>query len=391
LSFARNLPHFGWRPQILTATEGAYEQVSPDSLSLIPPGTVVHRACALDVKRHLAVGGRYPDFLAVPDRWLSWAVPGIALGVKQVRRLRPAVICSTYPIASAHLIGYGVSKLTGVPWVADLRDPMLQTGFPHGWLRRKSFAWIEKLIVAQARRIVVTTPGAADFYRQRYPDLPRERIAVIENGYEDEMFPADFTVDDRPRNPERTLVLLHSGIMYGHDRDPTQFFQALRELLNEMRDPPLRVKVVLRAPGNELPFATIAAQHGLADVVEVAPSIPYREALEEMMAADALLIFQSDGCNHQIPAKAYEYLNAGRPILGITDPAGDTGRLLLAQGVRSVAALEDKAAIKAMLSEYLPAVRDNCMAMPSRAQVATLSRRARSQEFAKLLDEIAPP
>jgi glycosyltransferase involved in cell wall biosynthesis len=389
LSFARNLPRFGWRPHILTTTERAYEQVSAESLSLIPPGTSVYRACALDVKRHLAIGGRYPDFLAVPDRWLSWALSGIVEGVKLARAVRPAAICSTYPIATAHIIGYGVSKLTGLPWVADLRDPMLQPGFPHGWLRRKSFGWIERLIVAHASRMVVTTPGAAEFYRQRYPKLPAERVVVIENGYDEEMFPEERAPDTVERGPGRVLTLLHSGIMYAHDRDPSQFFMALREVLAEASELPLRVRVILRAPGTEMQFAEMARQHGVGDIVEVAPAIPYREALKEMMAADALLIFQSRGCNHQIPAKAYEYLNAGRPIIGITDPAGDTGRLLLAQGVRAVAALEDKDAIKAMLRECLPSVRDNTISLPSNEQVAKLSRRARTREFAQLLDEIA--
>ncbi|MBK6660374.1 MAG: glycosyltransferase [Proteobacteria bacterium] len=263
LSFARNLPRFGWRPHILTTTERAYEQVSPESVNLIPQGTSVHRACALDVRRHLAIGGRYPDFLAVPDRWLSWAVSGIVEGVKLARAVRPAAICSTYPIATAHIIGYGVSKLTGLPWVADLRDPMLQPGFPHGWLRRKSFGWIERLIVAQASRIVVTTPGAADFYRQRYPNLPTNRIVVIENGFDEEMFPEERAPDPVERGPERVLSLLHSGIMYGHDRDPSLFFMALREVLAEASALPLRVRVILRAPGTEMPFAEMARQHGV--------------------------------------------------------------------------------------------------------------------------------
>jgi len=38
------------------------------------------------------------------------------------------------------------------------------------------------------------------------------------------------------------------------------------------------------------------------------------------MAADALLVMQASNCNAQIPAKIYEYLRAGKPILALTDP-----------------------------------------------------------------------
>ena len=64
----------------------------------------------------------------------------------------------------------------------------------------------------------------------------------------------------------------------------------------------------------------------------LAPPIGYGEALAEMISSDALLILQASNCNDQIPAKLYECLRARRPILGLTDPAGDTAAALRAAG-----------------------------------------------------------
>jgi hypothetical protein len=387
LSFARHLPQFGWRPHILSTDPRAYEQIRPANNDLIPEGTPVHRALALDARRHLSIGGRYPEFLAVPDRWQSWIVPGILKGTRLMRAARLEVVCSTYPIASAHVIGYGVSKLTGRPWVADLRDPMLQTGFPPGKLRRRTFAWIERLIFSHARKIVVTTPGCADFYRERYGAEAATRIAVIGNGYDEESFPG--LPPAAPRAPDRPLVLLHSGVLYGQDRNPSNFFAALAEVMREPEYAGSEVRVLLRAPGSELPLDQLIADFKLQGVVEVQPAIPYLEALSEMLAADALIIFQSCECNRQIPAKAYEYLYARRPILGLTDPAGDTGRLLASAGVEAIAALEDREAIKRMLRENLHRIRRNEKRLPGEARVAQYARRARAGEFAQLLNAVA--
>lgn len=384
LAFARHLPRHGWRTHVLTTTLNAYERVSAESLSLIPPDTQVYRAWALDSRRHLSICGRYIDSLAVPDRWQSWVIPAIVRGVWLARRLGAAAVCSTYPIASAHIVGYGISRLTGLPWIADLRDPMLQNDFPHGALRRRAFGWIERRIVAHARRILVTTPGAAEFYFERYPAMPRDRIVVIENGYDEQIFP---TLPEPPAAAaDRPLTLLHSGLIYGQERDPRNLFGALRDLLPRLA--PLRVRVVLRAPGEELPWAQVIAEYGLQDVVEVRPPIPYQQALAEMMAADALLILQACNCNRQIPAKAYEYCFAGRPIIGLTDPAGDTGRLLARLGVPAVAALEDQAAITQMLANVLPQLRDGTYPPLDAAQVAALSRSARTAELAAVLDAV---
>ncbi|MGE3849566.1 MAG: glycosyltransferase [Gammaproteobacteria bacterium] len=382
LSFVRHLPHHGWRPHVLTVREQAYESVSASSLELIPAGTPVARSWAVDSRRHLAVRGRYLDLMAVPDRWLSWVPFGVLQGVALARRVRPSAVVSTYPIASAHLIGYGISRLTGLPWVADLRDPMLQNTFPSGRLRRRAFGFIERLIVRHARAMVVTTPGAARFYRERYPEFDPSRIIVVQNGY-DEFNYVERSAPTTPRDD--VLVLLHSGVVYGQDRDPTQFFIALRRVLDDPAMP--RVRVVLRAPGGELPLADMAARHGLADMVEVAPPIPYRDALAEMMRADGLLILQAEGCNHQIPAKAYEYLYARRPIIGLTDPVGDTGQLLANCGVAAIAALEDATSIEAMLRRCLPRLRDPDYPMPADEAVAGLSRRAGTAAFARVLDQ----
>ena len=107
-----------------------------------------------------------------------------------------------------------------------------------------------------------------------------------------------------------------------------------------------------------------------------------------MRAASALLLFQADNCNEQIPAKAYEYLYAGRPILGLTDPTGDTGRLLGRFGVPGIAALEDEDGIMRMLETALPSIRQNSYRTPSREAVMSVSRRAGTQQLAELLNQV---
>src|SRR4051812_32426823 len=105
LRFARYLPEFGWQPAVLTATPGAYPEVAPASIAEIPAGVPVHRALALDTARHLALAGRYPGFLARPDRWKSWWLSAVPAGLALVRRFAPDALWSTYPIATAHAIG----------------------------------------------------------------------------------------------------------------------------------------------------------------------------------------------------------------------------------------------------------------------------------------------
>jgi hypothetical protein len=104
-----------------------------------------------------------------------------------------------------------------------------------------------------------------------------------------------------------------------------------------------------------------------------------------MIAADGLVILQAANCNEQIPAKLYEYLRARRPILGLTDPAGDTGVALAGAGVSHIAPLEHQDAATKALASFISDVRRNVAPLPDAAQVRRASRRERTAELAATL------
>jgi len=248
LRFAKYLPEFGWEPMVLSAHPRAYEKTSEDQLSEIPKNTTVVRATAFDTARHFAIAKRYPSFLARPDRWISWLPGAIVSGMKMIHHYKPDVIWSTYPIATAHLIGHALHKRSGIPWVADFRDPMAQEGYPSDPRTWQSYNRIEKLTTSKSSLCTFTTPGTLRLYSERYPQSS-SRFRMIENGYDEETF-AGLAQGGSPLNPGK-ITLLHSGIVYPSERDPTQFMQAIRTLLDEGRISAHRLCIRCRASMHE--------------------------------------------------------------------------------------------------------------------------------------------
>lgn len=384
LRFSSHLPDFGWEPIVLTAHQRAYDQCSSDLLDQIRAGTIVIRAPAWDTKRHLAIAGRYPAFMARPDRWRWWWLGAVPAGMRAIRRYRPSAIWSTYPIATAHSIGIALARLSGLPWIADFRDPMAQEGYPSDPATWRSFARIERTAVARANLSAFTTPGAVRLYRQRYPEYGA-RCRLLENGYDEETF-VDLEDTDEPLNSGR-LTLLHSGIIYPSERDPTRLFEALRELRDSAPRVYSRLIVRFRAAVHETLLKDLARRYDVEAAIEILPQIAYREAVREMCRADGLLILQAGNCNDQIPAKFYEYLRAGRPLLLLTDPAGDTAEAARAAGVTAIADLERSAAIGELLQAF--AANPTAGTLPTRSAVSGASRRQRTAELATWLDEAA--
>jgi glycosyltransferase involved in cell wall biosynthesis len=382
LKFAQYLPALGWQPLVLSAHPRAYQDAG--GAPYAGPAAVT-RAFALDSARHLAVRGRYTRWLALPDRWVGWCLGAIPAGLRLVRRERPRVLWSTYPIASAHLIGLVLQRLTGLPWIADLRDPMIDDAYPTDPWMRRSAAWIERRTVQRATRVVCTTPGAVRSYRLRYPELPPARFCLIENGYDEEEF-AGAQAAPAAGDP---FVLLHSGIVYPSERDPGPLFAALGQLRRDGAPGIGELRLRLRASVHEDLLADLAREHGIEDMVEIVPALPYREALAEMLGADGLLVLQAANCNEQIPAKLYEYLRAARPVLALTDAAGDTAGLMRAAGIDTVAPLDDSAQIARALLRFLALARSGRAPLAAPGFVAAQARAARTVQLAALLDEVA--
>lgn len=389
LSFSKHLGRHGWEPMVLSAHPRAYDIQNSSQLASVPSDLVVKRAFALDVKRHIGVKDRYPGLLALPDRWTSWLFGAVPAGLSMIRKHRPQVIWTTFPIATANLIGLVLHRLTGLPWIADLRDPMLQSTYPIQKLQRKAFQWIEAQTLKRCTLAICTTHSAMQAYRTRFPELAW-KFRVIENGYDEDglsMHGID-TATAAAGSGERRITLLHSGMLYKTGRNPSAFLSALATLKRQGKVSASTLRVVLRAPGDVEPIMETIAEQDIGDIVEIVPAIPYREALREMLSVDGLLIFQGKHYNTQIPAKIYEYFWARRPVLGLVDAAGETAHVLRAAGFDSMVAMDQPDSIVPALERFVEQIRSGTAYVATPEVVAQCSRANRARQLAAVFDEV---
>ena len=395
LCFSRDLRVHNWFPLVLTAHPRSYAETKTGQLQQIPADVPVRAAFALDTKRHLGIGGRYFGWMALPDQWVSWLPGAIASGIQMIRKYRPKVLWSTYPIATAHLIGLYLHHITGVPWVADFRDPMTeedpQTGerFPRDKRLWKVRRWIEKQSIRHCTRAVFVTQGSLEIHRRRYPSFSG-RMVVIGNGYDEENFSVAERFVITPQARRGRLLLLHSGVLYpGPDRDPTAFFAALALLLKQGKISSEALQVRLRATGYDEHYQQLILKYGLENIISLEQATPYQDALAEMLTADGLLVFQGKTSNPAVPAKLYEYLRAHRPIFALVDSQGDTAGVLSRARAGLQVPLDDVGSIQTGLIRFLAEVHQGTSSLPSEESIEEHSRKLKAKQLAYLLDEIA--
>lgn len=278
--------------------------------------------------------GRMVDWLSwwlhVPDRRSGWFLAAVWLGVREAWDRRPDVIFSTAPRWTSHLVGLTLSRLLRVPWVADFRDPWVGSPWhvvPYA-TQRKLDELLERSVIRHARRITCAWDGIRKHLVSRYPEKQRE-ITTILNGFDpreaDEVGPV--------RPDEERCVLLHVGTFYG-PRSPFPLLQGLQEFQRLYPRQVERLLVVFMGhPDYEgRPLGEIVADYGVGDLVRVLPRVSHREAIAAVKGADVALLFGQSGdpSMASVPAKVYEYVGAGRPVLAIG--AGEEACGIIRQG-----------------------------------------------------------
>ena len=387
LKYCQYLPGFGWQPAVLTPHPRAYEKIDEKSLSSIPKGVPVIRSFAMDTKKHMGIGGRYLRYMALPDRWVSWVLGGVPAGLRAVREHKIDVLYSTFPIMSAAVIGRWIQRFTGLPWVLDLRDPMSQDDYPRDALVRRVWSKVERACMRRVSRVIFTAEATRQMYLERYPEfLKPEMCVLISNGYDEADFRDLQIAEPGPVPAGRPIRLVHSGLIYPVERDPRPMFNAVGRLKKMGRLSADKIQIAFRAPGSEDLYRTLLAERDIADLIVLEPHMPYRQALQECADADGLLLFQAGDCDKQIPAKAYEYLRIGKPILALTTHTGDTAALLRQVGGATIVNLASEDEIYEGLSAFVDSLRVGTHPLPDADKIRHYTREAQAGQLAKVLD-----
>lgn len=382
LKFTKYLVKLNMQVSVLTTTTNAYEHQNQKNYELLNGiDADIHRALGFDASRQLSIKGKYFSAMTWPDKWSTWSLFAIvkALWLNLTRKFD--VLWVTFPIPSALLIGLVVKKVTGLPMILDLRDPVWEEETWTATTRNKILKWLEVKMVAKADKVIFTSPGTIEKYRLRYPELIEQKAQLILNGYDEDDF-----INVVPRcekNGKR--VFLHSGLIPPYERDPSAFLKAIGRLKLSKKIDASQVEFRLRASGHENQYKNLVDELDIADLVTFPGPIAYQDALAEIMDADALMIFQDRTCDWQIPAKLFEYMRSKRPMLVWASDGSDTVNLLKSyDNYHLTAPLDDTDRIEEQIIAFMQRNDWNQRA----GDISAFSRKTQAKQLADAMQSI---
>src|SRR5579864_7878650 len=252
--------------------------------------------------------------------FLSAALRGLTLP-------RPDVIIATSPQLLVALAGWWLSFARQVPFVFEVRDlwPESLTAVGLGnedSLLHHALAAIAGFLYERADRIVVVTPAFREHLIRQWW-VPEEKIAIVENGVETDMFSPQTPATDRALRrqlgAESKFLVCYVGTM-----GMAHGLETLLDAADQLQQQNPSVLFLLVGEGAEKQrIKALAQARGLANV-RFLDQQPREKIPAFISASDACLVLlkKTDVFKTVIPTKMLEFMSCARPvILGVEGQA----------------------------------------------------------------------
>lgn len=273
-----------------------------------------------------------------------WAQAATRRAVHVARTLPRGIVIATTPPHAAAIAGGRIARQLGWPLILDYRDPWSAYDWP-AWRRGKLELWFARKIEARLVRLsaarVLNTPSMREFFEQGFPQAATARNHVIPNGFD----PVDTQASPPATGP---LEIVHAGEIYT-GRSLVPVLRAARTL-SDRHSRPVRVTTYGDLPKPEIERIRAA---GLDEFVQVLPRIPFAELFGRLQRAHVLLAVVGDHMLYSTPYKVYDYMAAGRPILGLAPTGAALFGMLAESGAGRCEEPDDDAGIERALDDLL--------------------------------------
>jgi colanic acid biosynthesis glycosyl transferase WcaI len=263
------------------------------------------------------------------ERMLNYSSFCISAATTGLFLSRPDVVIGTSPQLLVALAGCWLARCKRVPFVFEVRDLWPESLAAVGMgnsnsLLHRALAKIAGFLYRYSDRMVVVTPAFQD-YLVKHWRVPREKIAVIENGVETKIFAPELFADEpatalrRELDAEGKFVVSYIGTMgMAHGLETIVSAAAL------LRDENPEIVFLMVGEGSDKErIAALARERGLNNVRFVEQQ-PREKVPLYICASDVCLVLlkKTDLFKTVIPTKMLEFMSCARPvILGVNGQA----------------------------------------------------------------------
>ena len=322
--------------------------------------------------------------LFIPDARKGWNKYALQQCRKIIQKEKISLILTSSPPHSTQLMAMQLSKESGIPWIADLRDPWTDIYY-NRHLYRLSFAIrkdsrLEKRVLENADAITTVSEALKELFSSKSNKIDVGKIFVIPNGFD----ASDF--HDHIKYTDNYFSITYTGTM-SDDYPIGAFIKAMESLLENNENCNIRINIVGQITDNVL---NQLRQSKIAHLMNIHGYMSHTESISMMQKTTVLLLIIPNAPNNEgiVTGKLFEYLAARRPILCFGPPNGDASKIIAKcnSGIAFGYNHADQAA--AWLSNLLIQWKHGSELRVGNSYVSDYSRQKQTQYLAQIISEL---
>ena len=355
VKFAKYLPSEGWQPVIYTPENPEQLAVDESLAAEVPEAAEIVKTRILEpyemYKKMLRKSGHSKEAVEVnpvnaqnksflqkmamwvrgnlfrPDPRCLWIGPSVRFLKNYLKEHPVDLIVSTGPPQSMHMIGRRLALETGLPWIADFRDPWTKIFyFKHLSMTKATKRWherMEKKVLDDATCVVAVSP----LVQQEFQAMTQTPVELIPNGFDE----CDFHEEPfamAAGGPDMPFTITHTGL-FAADGNPTVLWDVLAEKCASCPEFKKLLRINLIGKTDEQIIKAIC-EAGLEENLQDMGYQPHARAVDEQRKASLLILPLRKEPEYKavLPGKLFEYLASWRPVLGIGQPDGAMSMIL---------------------------------------------------------------
>jgi len=335
------------------------------------------------------------------ERMLNYSSFCVSAAVTGLFSAKPDVVIATSPQLLVGLSGWWLARCKGVPFVFEVRDiwpeSLAAVGMGDGnSILHRILAKLAGFFYRQSDRVVVVTPAFEDYLVEHW-HVPREKISVIENGVETQIFvpqcvnsvmkePVASTRLRKKWDAEGKFVVSYIGTM-----GMAHGLETILGAASELREANPEIVFLLLGEGAEKErIMALARERGLSNLRFVGQQP--RERIPACIAASdvcLVLLKKTELFKTVIPTKMLEFMSCARPvILGVDGQA----RAILEEANAGLVIEPENCRALANAIRQLAGNREMARGMGERGResvVRKFSRRETAEKYIRVLKELA--
>ena len=414
VKFAKYLPSEGWQPVIYTPENPEQLAVDESLAAEVPEAAEIVKTHILEpyemYKKMLRKSGHSKEAVEVnpvnaqnksflqkvamwvrgnlfrPDPRCLWIGPSVRFLKNYLKEHPVDLIVSTGPPQSMHMIGRRLALETGLPWIADFRDPWTKIFyFKHLSMTKATQRWHEKMekrVLDDATCVVAVSP----LVQQEFQAMTQTPVELITNGFDE----CDFHEEPfamAAGGPDIPFTITHTGL-FAADGNPTVLWEVLAEKCASCPEFKKLLRINLIGKTDEQIIKAIC-EAGLEENLQDMGYQPHARAVDEQRKASLLILPLRKEPEYKavLPGKLFEYLASWRPVLGIGQPDGAMSMILNNTKTGLVLDWEDRKSIARYIDMCWEKHLSGQLTVEN-ADISQFTRRNLTRRMAQLFDRV---